>query len=178
MRKAASGAGPVGTAWTGTSFAEKLASGSNTLFRAPVHIGLVIDCLCWFHHNLEMADPLKELVWIASSLKDLRSFPEEVMDVIGYALHQAQMGEKHEDAKPLKGYRGAGVLEVVDDYDGDTYRAVYTVKFDGYVYMLHAFQKKAKRGRATPQSELAVVKSRLKLAKADHNEKMKRKHDG
>jgi phage-related protein len=125
-----------------------------------------------------VADAVKEVVWVASSLRDLRAFPDEVMDVLGYALHQAQMGYKHEDAKPLKGYKGAGVLEVVDGYDGDTYRAVYTVKFDGYVYALHAFQKKSKSGSATPKADLDLIRSRLKLAEVDHKQRTKRKVDG
>ena len=87
---------------------------------------------------------LKELVWIGSSLDDLEEFPEDVQDVIGHALHVAQMGGKHPHAKPLRGdpaFRGGGVLEIVDDYDGDTYRAVYTVRYQDVVYVLHCFQK-------------------------------------
>ncbi|MHB8867553.1 MAG: type II toxin-antitoxin system RelE/ParE family toxin [Thermoleophilia bacterium] len=93
----------------------------------------------------------KELVWIASSLKDLREFPEDVRQVMGFALFTAQSGGKHIAAKPLQGYRGAGVLEVVDDYDGDTCRTVYTARFAEAVYVLHALQKKSKRGVATPK---------------------------
>ena len=85
-------------------------------------------------------------MWIGSSLKDLSGFPAEVKQDIGYALHQAQLGEKSPCAKPLKGFGGAGVLEVVDDFDGDTFRAVYTVKFKGFVYVLHAFQRSRRRG--------------------------------
>lgn len=88
----------------------------------------------------------RPLVWIGSAKEDLRKFPAEVRSVMGYALHVAQSGSKHPDAKPLKGFKGAGVLEVVDDYDGDTYRAVYTVKLAGVVCALHAFQKKIKEG--------------------------------
>lgn len=87
---------------------------------------------------------------------------------MGYALHLAQNGGKHEAAKPLAGFGGAGVLEVVDNYDGDTYRAVYTVKFTDVVYVLHAFQKKAKRGIRTPQQDIDLVRERLKLAEADY----------
>lgn len=93
----------------------------------------------------EMARDGKPLRWIGSSKEDVRAFPEDVKDVMGYALHLAQLGGKHPGAKPLIGYRGAGVLEIVDDYDGDTYRAVYTVKFASAVYVLHAFQKKSKK---------------------------------
>ena len=86
------------------------------------------------------------------------------------ALSEAQLGGKAPYAKPLKGFGGAGVLEIVDDFDGDTYRAVYTVKFAHAVYVLHAFQKKAKRGIATPKSELDLIERRLKRAKADYEQ--------
>lgn len=98
--------------------------------------------------------------------------------MIGYALHLAQIGGKHPDAKPLKGHGGAGVLEIVDDYDGDTYRAVYTVKFEGAVYALHAFQKKAKKGIETPRAELAMIARRLKMAEAHQAEQTKRGRNG
>jgi phage-related protein len=122
----------------------------------------------------------KPVEWIGSSRKDLREFPEDVQDLMGYALFLAQAGGKHEDAKPLKGstaFRGAGVLEVVDDYDGDTYRAVYTVRFAGVVYVLHAFQKKSKTGIETPQHEIDKVKRRLKAAE-EHYETHYRKKAG
>ena len=115
-----------------------------------------------------MGNAPKSLVWIGSSQKELRAFPEEVKDVMGYALHLAQEGGKHEAAKPLSGFGGAGVLEVVDDYIGDTYRAVYTVKFADTVYVLHAFQKKAKKGIKTPKQEVDLIRGRLKLAEADY----------
>lgn len=124
--------------------------------------------LWWNYHYRGVGDELKPLLWIGSSQKDLRAFPEDVKDVMGFALHVAQMGGKHGDAKPLSGFGGAGVLEVVDDYDGDTYRAVYTVRFEGVVYVLHAFQKKAKRGIKTPQQDIDLMRARLKLAEADH----------
>ena len=85
---------------------------------------------------------------------------------VGQALFDAQTGGKHPDAKPLKGFGGAGVLEIVDDYDGDTYRAVYTVRFAGVIYVLHAFQKKSKSGIATPKKELDLIKNRMKEVKA------------
>jgi phage-related protein len=88
----------------------------------------------------------KPLFWIGSTRRDLREFPEEARRACGYALRLAQQGKKHPDAKPLKGFSGAGVLEVVGDHGGDTYRAVYTVRFAGAIYALHAFQKKAKHG--------------------------------
>jgi phage-related protein len=83
-----------------------------------------------------MSQSEKTLIWIGSSKKDLMGFPESVKDVLGYALHLAQQGEKHLDARPLKGFGGAKTIEVVEDHQGDTYRAVYTVKFEGYVYVL------------------------------------------
>src|SRR6476659_5281691 len=94
----------------------------------------------------------KPLEFVGSAKDDLSAFPAEVKEVMGFAIHLAQIGEKHPDAKPLKGdpaFRGAGVLEVVERFNGDAYRAVYTVNLSGAVYMLHAFQKKAKKGIAT-----------------------------
>jgi phage-related protein len=85
----------------------------------------------------------KPLFWMSSTQDDLRAFPQEVRQVMGYALYLAQLGDKHLDAKPLKGFAGAGVLEIVADHDGDAFRAVYTVRFAGAVYALHAFQKKS-----------------------------------
>lgn len=117
-----------------------------------------------------MVAPVRPLRWVGSSLDDLRAFPGPVRGEIGYALHFAQIGDKHPRSKPLKGFTGANVLEVVDDYDGDTYRAVYTVRFQEAVYVLHVFQKKAKRGIATPQKELALVLRRLALAEARHRQ--------
>ena len=109
----------------------------------------------------------KPLFWIGSSKKDLREFPEPVKDVLGHALALAQLGGKHIDAKPLLGF-GTGVLEVVDDFSGGTYRAVYTVRFAGAVYVLHAFQKKSKRGIKTPQQELNLIRERLKRAEQEY----------
>jgi phage-related protein len=105
--------------------------------------------------------------WIGSSRDDLRGFPEPVRLRVGGALWEAQIGRKASWAKPLKGFGGAGVLEIVDDHDGDTYRAVYTVRFVGVVYVLHAFQKKSKRGIATPQHEIALIQQRLRRAEED-----------
>jgi phage-related protein len=110
----------------------------------------------------------KPLRWIASALNDLKKFPEDVQDVMGYALDLAQHGQKHPDAKPLRGFSGAGVLEIVDDLDGDTYRAIYTVKFEGVIYLLHSFQKKSKHGIATPQQDIELVKKRLKIAQENY----------
>ncbi|MFB4392645.1 type II toxin-antitoxin system RelE/ParE family toxin [Pseudomonas sp. LS_2] len=111
----------------------------------------------------------KPLHWVGSSKKDLLAMPDDVQDVFGFALHQAQVGGKHPQAKPLKGFSGAGVLEVVEDYDGDTYRAVYTVKFGAAVYALHCFQKKSTKGIETPQHDIDLIKSRLKAAQAHAN---------
>lgn len=114
------------------------------------------------------AKPPKPVEWIGSSLKDLRAFPEDVRETIGFALYLAQTGDKHVSAKPLKGFTGAGVLEVVEDFDGDTFRAVYTVRFLSAVYVLHVFQKKSKTGIKTPKSEIDLVRQRLRVAEELH----------
>jgi len=111
-----------------------------------------------------MKGPPKELFWVASARKELAALPAEVVDVFGYALHLAQAGLKHPQAKPLKGL--AGVLEVVEDFRSDTYRAVYTVRFGDAVYVLYCFQKKSKQGIKTPKADMDVIASRLKQAKA------------
>ncbi|EYU15594.1 MULTISPECIES: type II toxin-antitoxin system RelE/ParE family toxin [Photorhabdus] len=110
---------------------------------------------------------MKPLYWVGSSKKDLQSLPDDVQDIFGYALHVAQTGGKHSQAKPLKGFGGAGVLEVVEDYIGDTYRAVYTVKFGTAIYVLHVFQKKSSTGIATPKPDTDKIRERLKIAE-DH----------
>ena len=107
---------------------------------------------------------LKPLCWVGSSKRDLRSLPGPVEDLFGYALYLAQDGKKHEQAKPLKGFGSAGVLEVVEDWDRSTYRAVYTVRFEGAVFVLHMFQKKSKRGAATPKADIDLIRERLKVA--------------
>ncbi len=112
--------------------------------------------------------PVKPVMWVGSSYKDFRAFPDPVQDMMGYALYRAQTGRMHEDAKPLKGFGGASVLEIVEDHQGDTYRAVYTVRFEAAIYVLHAFQKKAKKGIKTPKDELDLVRARLKAAEADY----------
>jgi phage-related protein len=112
---------------------------------------------------------LKPIEWISSSRDDLREFPEEVQQAMGFALYRAQLGKKHPDAKPLKGFKGSGVLEVVENFDGDTYRTVYTVKFAEIVYVLHSFQKKSKHGIATSKQDINLVEARLKRAR-DHYE--------
>ena len=107
---------------------------------------------------------LRPLEWIGSSKKDLQALPDEVIDVFGYALHLAQAGGKHVQAKPMHGFGSAGVLEVVEDWRGDAYRAVYTVRFEERVFVLHVFQKKSKSGVATPKRDLDLIRQRLKVA--------------
>jgi phage-related protein len=107
----------------------------------------------------------KDVIWMGSSLKDLRSFPDEVKQVFGAAIYYAQRGGKHPQASPMKGYKGAGILEIVEDHDRDTYRCMYTVRYGNKVYVLHAFQKKSKKGIATPQADLDVINRRLKDVK-------------
>jgi phage-related protein len=111
---------------------------------------------------------IKPVVWIGTSQRDLRKLPGDVQEVFGYALYLAQTGKKHLSTKPLKGFGGASVLEVVEDYRGDTYRAVYTVKFVEAVYVLHVFQKKATHGIATPRQEIELTRERLKRAQEYH----------
>lgn len=107
---------------------------------------------------------MKPVEWIGSSQKDVEDFPKPVKRQVGYALYLAQLGEKHDKAVPLKGFGGAGVLEVVSSYDGDTYRAVYTVRFGDAIYVLHCFQKKSKSGIATPRQDMELVRKRLATA--------------
>jgi phage-related protein len=122
-----------------------------------------------------MAEPIgkpkeKPIRWIGSSRVDLREFPDEARRNVGFALSFAQIGEKHPVAKPLKGFSGAGVLEIVEDHRGDTYRAVYTVRFARAVYVLHAFKKKSKAGIKTPRHEIELIGRRLKAAESDYQQ--------
>jgi phage-related protein len=117
-----------------------------------------------------MSTVLKAVKWIGSSLKDLREFPMDVREGVGYALYVAQAGGKAPSAKPLKGFDGAGVLEIVEDHDGNTYRAVYTVRFSECIYVLHCFQKKSKTGIGTPQRDKNLIETRLKIAQEDYAE--------
>ena len=107
----------------------------------------------------------KKILWVGSSYKDLLEPPKDVRRTFGYALSLAQEGERHDFVKVLKGFGGAGVLEVVADNFGDTYRAVYTVKFSEAIFVLHCFQKKSKQGIATPKEDLNIILSRLKIAR-------------
>ena len=109
----------------------------------------------------------KPLVWAGASKKDFLEFPRQVIQDVGYALYLAQCGDRPPNAKPLKGFGGAGVLEVVENHDGDTYRAVYTVRFADAIYVLHCFQKKSKSGIATPQQDIELVKRRLRAVEEE-----------
>jgi len=114
----------------------------------------------------------KQLVWVGDSKEKLKEFPEDVKDAVGFALRQAQTGGMHPDAKPLnKGVlKGKGIYEIVEPYDGDTYRSVYTVKLKDRIYVLHSFKKKSKSGKATPQPDIDLIKSRYINAKEIHDE--------
>ena len=113
-----------------------------------------------------MGGPLKPITWLGNSLYRLRGFPEEVKDDIGTALMWAQMGDKHTTAKPLRGIvTGARILEIVEDYHGDTFRAVYTVRFAETIYVLHCFQKKSKKGNETPRPDVKLIEQRFEEAK-------------
>jgi phage-related protein len=111
--------------------------------------------------------PRKPDKWVGSAKRVLDAMPDDVKDVFGHAIDVAQAGGKHLDAKVLAGFGSAGVLEVVDDHRGDTYRAVYTVKFAGWVYVLHCFQKKSRSGIKTPKEDMELVHARLQAAKLD-----------
>jgi phage-related protein len=113
------------------------------------------------------ARPVRPLLWIASSKRDYRGFPAPVQDSLGFELFLAQTGQHPPSAKPLKGL-GSGTVELVEDFDGDTYRAVYTVRFSSAVYVLHSFKKKSKRGSKTPQSDIDLIRRRLRDAEQDH----------
>jgi phage-related protein len=113
----------------------------------------------------------RPLIWLGSSRRDLRTFPGEVRRELGAALYAAQQGETDPAAKPLKGFGGASVLEVISDHQGDTWRAVYTVRYTEAVYVLHAFQKKSKRGVATPKQEVDLIRRRLVEAERLHRER-------
>jgi phage-related protein len=112
----------------------------------------------------------KPVVWLGDTLAVLRACPQDVQDEIGYALYLAQIGDKYFRAKPLKGL-GPGVLEIVADHRGDTYRGIYTVRLADKVYVLHVFQKKSKKGIRTPQSGIELVRQRLKRATELHNQR-------
>jgi phage-related protein len=111
---------------------------------------------------------MKSLGWIGSAKDDLLGFPAEVVREVGHALYVAQMGGKHAATKPLKGFGGTGVLEIVESHLGNAYRVVYTVRFREVIYVLHAFQKKSKRGIATPQHEIDALNAQLRQAEQEY----------
>ena len=117
---------------------------------------------------------IKPVVWIANARANLSAFPEEVKDSIGFALYVAQQSGKHPNAKPLRGFGGAGILEIIENHAGNAYRAVYTVQMAGRIYVLHSFQKKSKSGIKTPKSEMDLIKSRLKRADEEHSRWLQR----
>lgn len=128
--------------------------------------------------NREVNEQLiRPVEWLGSTLKDLRALPAPVQDDFGYALYLAQTGDKHQHTKPLTGFDGAGVLEVVSQHNAAAYRAIYTVRFEEAVYVLHVFQKKSKSGIATPAEEMRVVEIRLKEAQRRHAESEKEKNE-
>ena len=124
-----------------------------------------------------MTEP-KPVEFLGDTKEALSAMPLVVKREIGRALWAAQMGERHKDAKPLKGFGGASVLEIVSDYDTDTYRGVYTVRFAGVVYVVHVFQKKSKRGSETPRPDMKVIKQRLQEAEADYAKRLARERTG
>ena len=111
-----------------------------------------------------MAEIVKPVAWIGSTKKDLLAMPEAVQREVGFILFQVQCGKMPPEAKPLKGFGGANVQEIVVDYDRATFRAVYTVRFAEWIYVLHVFKKKAKSGIATPKPDLDLIERRLKQA--------------
>ena len=119
-----------------------------------------------FSDNIVILVKYKPVAWIGSSKKDLMALPLEVRKFFGHALDFAQRGDKHDAAKVLKGFGGAGILELVDNDQDGTYRAVYTVKFAKAVFVLHCFSKKSKRGIETPKEDIDIIRARLKVAEA------------
>ncbi len=113
---------------------------------------------------MNVSQPVQPLYWVGSSKKGLLSLPETVTRTFGYGLYLAQIGKKHVQAKPLKGFGSAGTLEIIEDWEGNTYRAVYTVRFAQGVFVLHVFQKKSSRGITTPKRDLDLIHERYKAA--------------
>jgi phage-related protein len=118
---------------------------------------------------------VKPCLFVGPSRRELKTFPDEVRGRIGHALHQAQCGDEPNSARALKGFGGRGILEIVEDFEGNTYRAVYTVRFAGVIYVLHAFQKKSKKGIATPKLTIDLIKSRLRVAEEDYHMRRKQR---
>jgi len=151
-------------------------AGCRALGRSPAVIRCIYACTginAWMartrRQSYEQNQP-KPVRWVGSSKEDLSGFPEDVRRRVGGALWDAQIGGKAPYTKPLKGFGDAAVLEIVDDFDGDTFRAVYTVRFAEVIYVLHAFQKKSRRGIATPKAELDLIEQRLKRAREDYQQ--------
>lgn len=119
-----------------------------------------------------MEDEPKPVIWVGSSWKDLKAFPQQVRSDLGHALYTAQMGDTDPAAKPLKGFGGTKVMEIVDRHDTNTYRAVYTAQFPDAIYVLHAFQKKSKRGIATPHKDIELIRRRLAEAQRLYRERI------
>ena len=119
-----------------------------------------------FWYSYDVLESERQLFWVGSSKKDLMALPVQARKFFGHALHFAQMGEQHNAAKVLKGFSGAGVLEIVEDDSAGTYRAVYTVRFQEAVFVLHCFQKKSKSGISTPKRDMEIIHARLKAAEA------------
>jgi phage-related protein len=120
--------------------------------------------------------PSRPLLWVASSKRDYKAFPARVQDGFGFELFLVQTGQHPPSAKPLKGLR-TGTLELIENFDGDTYRAVYTVRFREAVYVLHAFKKKSKQGSRTPRSDIELIKQRLKVAEGDHARRFRKEDE-
>ncbi len=116
----------------------------------------------------------KPLEWVGNTRKTVSGFPKAVRQLIGQALYAAQLGKTHVDTKPLKGLTGAGVVEIIADHEGDTYRGIYTIKLAVVVYVLHAFQKKSKRGIKTPKKEIDLIRQRLKFAERHYQDSYSR----
>jgi phage-related protein len=113
----------------------------------------------------------RPLIWMSSSRRDVRGFPRQVRRDIGQALYAAQLGQSDPAAKPLKGFGGHAVVEIVADYGGNTWRAVYTARFEEAIYVLHAFQKKSKKGIATPKRDMDLIRQRLAEVERLHRER-------
>jgi len=126
--------------------------------------GKPLDKLYLFRHNRHVKQVLRSLRWIGSAKKDLLAMPDVAQQTFGFALYQAQIGSLYSAARPLKGFGSAGVLEIVEDWRGNTYRAIYTVRFAEAVYVLHCFQKKSKHGIETPKHEMDLIRERLREA--------------
>jgi len=118
-----------------------------------------------------MSEAERPVVWVGSSRRDLREFPREVRRDIGRALFAAQDGENDPAAKPMRGFGGGSVVEIIASHRGDTWRAVYTVRFEEGIYVLHAFQKKSKRGSATTKRDIELIRQRLAEAERLHRER-------